>query len=87
MSFTQTESPLTQQELARLIAEDIATGSYVKLGIGQPTTVSDYLDEDQRVTLHTENGMLGFGPQARDEQVDEDLINAGKIPVTELPGA
>ena len=87
MSFTQTESPLTQQELARLIAEDIAPGSYVNLGIGQPTTVSDYLDEDKRVTLHTENGMLGFGPQARDEQVDEDLINAGKIPVTELPGA
>lgn len=87
MSFTQTENPLTQQELARLIAEDIAPGSYVNLGIGQPTTVSDYLDEDKRVTLHTENGMLGFGPQARDEQVDEDLINAGKIPVTELPGA
>lgn len=87
MSITQTESPLTQQELARLIAEDIAPGSYVNLGIGQPTTVSDYLDADQHVTLHTENGMLGFGPQARDEQVDEDLINAGKIPVTELPGA
>ena len=87
MSVTRTENPLTQQELARLIAEDIAPGSYVNLGIGQPTTVSDYLDEDQRVTLHTENGMLGFGPQARDEQVDEDLINAGKIPVTELPGA
>ena len=87
MSVTRTENPLTQQELARLIAEDIAPGSYVNLGIGQPTTVSDYLDEDKRVTLHTENGMLGFGPQARDEQVDEDLINAGKIPVTELPGA
>ena len=87
MSVTRTENLLTQQELARLIAEDIAPGSYVNLGIGQPTTVSDYLDEDQRVTLHTENGMLGFGPQARDEQVDEDLINAGKIPVTELPGA
>lgn len=87
MSFTQTENPLSQDELAQVIAADIAPGSFVNLGIGQPTTVSDYLDADKNVTLHTENGMLGFGPQARGEQVDEDLINAGKIPVTELPGA
>ena len=59
----------------------------VNLGIGQPTTVSNYLEAEKNVTLHTENGMLGFGPQAEGEQIDEDLINAGKIPVTELPGA
>ena len=87
MSFTQTDTPLTQDELARVIAEDIAPGSFVNLGIGQPTTVSNYLEAEKNVTLHTENGMLGFGPQAEGEQIDEDLINAGKIPVTELPGA
>lgn len=85
--FIQTDTPLDQQQLAKTIADDIAPGSYVNLGIGQPTTVSDYLEEDKRVTLHTENGMLGFGPQAHGEDVDPDLINAGKIPVTELPGA
>ena len=64
MGFTHTENPLSHEELAQVIAADIAPGSYVNLGIGQPTTVSDYLDADQHVTLHTENGMLGFGPQA-----------------------
>lgn len=82
-----TDQPLTQQELAQLIAADIEPGSFVNLGIGQPTTVSDYLSPEKQVTLHTENGMLGMGPQAHGDQIDEDLINAGKIPVTELPGA
>ena len=82
-----TDQPLTQQELAQLIAADIEPGSFVNLGIGQPTTVSDYLSPEKQVTLHTENGMLGMGPQAHGNQIDEDLINAGKIPVTELPGA
>jgi 3-oxoadipate CoA-transferase, beta subunit len=78
---------LTKDELARLVAKDIAPGSFVNLGIGQPTLVSNYLTAEQDVTLHTENGMLGMGPQAKDDEIDEDLINAGKIPVTELPGA
>ncbi|MEO9247238.1 3-oxoacid CoA-transferase subunit B [Citricoccus nitrophenolicus] len=86
-SFRSTDAPLTQDELAQVIAADIEPGSFVNLGIGQPTTVSNYLSPEQKVTLHTENGMLGFGPQATGEQVDEDLINAGKIPVTELPGS
>ena len=60
MSFTQTDTPLTQDELARTIAADIAPGSFVNLGIGQPTTVSNYLEAEKNVTLHTENGMLGF---------------------------
>lgn len=85
--FRSTDTPLTQDELAKVIADDIAPGSFVNLGIGQPTTVSNYLSPEKKVTLHTENGMLGFGPQATGDQVDEDLINAGKIPVTELPGA
>lgn len=81
-----TSEPLSREQLASLVAADIAPGSYVNLGIGQPTAVSDYLDPAQKVTLHTENGMLGMGPAAHGDQVDVDLINAGKIPVTELPG-
>ncbi|HSJ44389.1 MAG TPA: 3-oxoacid CoA-transferase subunit B [Euzebyales bacterium] len=79
--------PLTRQQLAQLVAADIPMGAYVNLGIGMPTTVGDHLTPEQDVTLHTENGMLGMGPEARDDEVDPDLINAGKIPVTELPGA
>ena len=84
---TITDTPLDQDALAKVIADDIQPHSFVNLGIGQPTKVSNYLDAEKRVTLHTENGMLGMGPQATGDQVDEDLINAGKIPVTELPGA
>ncbi|MFZ2502874.1 MAG: 3-oxoacid CoA-transferase subunit B [Nocardioides sp.] len=78
---------LDRRALARVIAADIPPGSFVNLGIGAPTLISDYLTPDQRVTLHTENGMLGMGPLATGDQVDQDLINAGKQPVTELPGA
>ena len=78
---------LTRDELAARVARDIAPGSYVNLGIGQPTMVADHLRPDQHVTLHTENGMLGMGPRAEADRIDPDLINAGKIPVTELPGA
>ncbi|WP_287933885.1 3-oxoacid CoA-transferase subunit B [Arthrobacter sp.] len=88
---TQTErSPgtrLGRDRLAALVAADIKAGSYVNLGIGQPTLVSNYLRPEQAVTLHTENGMLGMGPEAHGSEIDEDLINAGKVPVTELPGA
>ena len=79
--------PLTREEMAAAVARDIPAGSIVNLGIGLPTSVAGYLDADQRVTLHTENGMLGMGPEAQGEDIDLDLINAGKIPVTELPGA
>ncbi len=79
--------PLSRQELAAMVARDIPPGSYVNLGIGQPTTVADYLDGDSGVVLHTENGMLGMGPAAVGDEIDTDLTNAGKIPVTELPGA
>lgn len=79
--------PLTREELAARIAADIPRGSYVNLGIGQPTTVADYLDPAAGVVLHTENGMLGMGPAAVGDAIDPDLINAGKAPVTELLGA
>jgi 3-oxoadipate CoA-transferase, beta subunit len=79
--------PLTRDELAAMVARDIPAGSYVNLGIGQPTRVGDFLDPDQKVVLHTENGMLNVGPEAHGDDVDPDLVNAGKVPVTELPGA
>jgi 3-oxoadipate CoA-transferase beta subunit len=81
------DRPLSKQDLAARIARDIAPGSYVNLGIGLPTTVADHLDPAAGVVLHTENGMLGMGRAAHDDEIDEDLINAGKIPVTETPGA
>ena len=79
--------PLGRDDVARLAAADIPPGSYVNLGIGLPTRVGDFLDRNSGVILHTENGMLGMGPQAYGEDIDPDLINAGKLPVTETPGA
>jgi 3-oxoadipate CoA-transferase, beta subunit len=78
---------LTPDELAAVVARDIPQGAYVNLGIGQPTKVADHLPEGSGVVLHTENGMLNMGPAAVGDQVDPDLTNAGKVPVTELPGA
>jgi 3-oxoadipate CoA-transferase beta subunit len=78
---------LTKDEMAALVARDIPDGSFVNLGIGQPTTVAEHLRPGSGVVLHTENGMLGMGPTAHGDQVDPDLTNAGKVPVTELPGA
>jgi 3-oxoadipate CoA-transferase, beta subunit len=76
-----------RDNLAKVVAADISAGSFVNLGIGLPTLVANFLDPAGRVLLHTENGMLGMGPEAHGDEVDPDLINAGKIPVTELPGA
>jgi 3-oxoadipate CoA-transferase beta subunit len=78
---------LSKDELAQRVAADIPTGAYVNLGIGQPTRVADFLVPEQQVVLHTENGMLGMGPEAHGDDIDGDLINAGKVPVTELLGA
>ncbi|MDP0396820.1 3-oxoacid CoA-transferase subunit B [Tsukamurella strandjordii] len=80
-------APLTRPEMAAMVAGDIQRGAFVNLGIGLPTTIADHLRPEQRVTLHTENGMLGMGPAAVGDRIDPDLINAGKAPVTELPGA
>jgi 3-oxoadipate CoA-transferase, beta subunit len=79
--------PLDRDELAAIIARDIPAGSYVNLGIGQPTLVADHLKPEAGVVLHTENGMLGMGAAATGDDIDPDLINAGKIPVTETSGA
>ncbi|MCQ4210896.1 3-oxoacid CoA-transferase subunit B [Streptomyces longispororuber] len=80
-------APLTTEELAARIARDIPPGSYVNLGIGQPTRIAEHLAPDAGIVLHTENGMLGMGPAATGDAIDPDLTNAGKVPVTELPGA
>ena len=79
--------PLNRTELAQQVAADIPAGSYVNLGIGQPIMVADHLPPERDVVLHTENGMLGMGPAAYGDEVDPDLVNAGKVPVTETPGA
>ena len=79
--------PLNKQQIAALVARDIPPGAYVNLGIGQPTIVADHLTEGSGVVLHTENGMLNMGPAATGDEIDPDLTNAGKIPITELPGA
>lgn len=82
----QLSRPLTRDQLAAAVARDIPPGSYVNLGIGAPTLVADHLPPGSGIVLHTENGMLDMGPAATAAQVDPDLTNAGKQPVTELPG-
>ncbi|MFI9821160.1 3-oxoacid CoA-transferase subunit B [Streptomyces sp. NPDC052013] len=81
------DHPLSMEELAAMIARDIPAGAFVNLGIGQPTKIADHLPAELGVILHTENGMLGMGPKAEGAEIDPDLTNAGKVPVTELAGA
>jgi 3-oxoadipate CoA-transferase beta subunit len=78
---------LTRQQIAARVADDIPDGAYVNLGIGVPTLVADDLPVDRQIVLHTENGMLGMGHAAAPDEIDDDLINAGKIYVTEELGA
>lgn len=73
--------------IARRVAEDIPSGSYVNLGIGMPTRVANFLPADREIVLHSENGLLGMGPAPADDEIDPDLTNAGKQPVTALVGA
>jgi 3-oxoadipate CoA-transferase beta subunit len=77
----------TNDEVATQIANDIPEGSIVNLGIGLPTLVANHLPEGREIILHTENGLLGMGPAPQAGAEDRDLINAGKQPVTVLPGA
>jgi 3-oxoadipate CoA-transferase beta subunit len=79
--------PLSRAEIAAGVAAIIPAGSYVNLGIGLPTLVADFMRPEQGIVLHTENGMLGMGRAALAEEIDPDLINAGKIPVIAEPGA
>lgn len=77
---------LSHQQLAQRIAQDIPDGACVNLGIGQPTLIANYLPADKEILLHSENGILGMGPTPAEQDIDPDLINAGKQPVTLLPG-
>lgn len=77
----------TREQMAARVARDIPDGAYVNLGIGLPTLVANHLPKDREIILHTENGLLGLGPAPAPDAEDPDLINAGKQPVTALPGA
>ena len=77
--------PRTREQLAQRAAQELQDGFYVNLGIGIPTLVANYIPAGMEVTLQSENGMLGMGPFPYDDEVDPDLINAGKQTITEIP--
>ncbi len=79
--------PLTRSEIAYLVAHDFPDGSVVNLGIGMPTMVSNFLPADREILLQSENGILGMGRPARGDEIDPDLIDASRVPITLLAGA
>jgi len=83
MSWT----PWNNEQMAINIANDIPDGSYVNLGIGRPEAVANHIPEGKEIVFQAENGFLGMGPVATGNEIDYELINAGKKPVTALPGA
>jgi 3-oxoadipate CoA-transferase beta subunit len=86
-AFLQNVVRRSQAQIAQRIIQDIPDGAHVNLGIGQPMSLSNHLPPDREILLHSENGLLGMGPLAVGEQIDPDIVNAGKQAVTMLPGA
>ncbi|WP_026954015.1 3-oxoacid CoA-transferase subunit B [Algoriphagus vanfongensis] len=78
---------LTKEQIAQRIAQEVQNGQYINLGIGIPTLVANYIPEELEVVLQSENGLLGIGPFPTEENIDPDLINAGKQTITMVKGS